>query len=106
MTPKQSYAHDAAGRSICAISDTSFGPHRCLPIKSPSIYHRVKWEALAAPKHFGGLGFVDTRSMNTVLLAKWIFKLDRGGNNMALEVVRRKYLEDKSFCSINFRKPD
>jgi hypothetical protein len=41
--------------------------------------------------------------MNTVLLAKWIFKLDRGGNNMALEVVRRK---DKSFCPINFRKLD
>ena len=66
ITPKQSHAHHAAGRSICVISDTSFGPHRCLPIKSPSIYHMVKWEALAAPKDFGGLGFVDTRAMNTV----------------------------------------
>jgi hypothetical protein len=36
--------------------------------------------------------------MNTVLLAKCIFKLDRGENSMALEVLRRKYLKDKSFC--------
>ena len=34
-------------------------------------YHMVKWEALATPKDFGGLGFVDTRAMNTVQLAKW-----------------------------------
>jgi hypothetical protein len=49
----------------------------------------VKWEAMASPKKFGGLGFIDTRVMNTVLLAKWIFKLDRGDKNMALEVLRK-----------------
>jgi hypothetical protein len=45
--PKQSYAHHSAGRSICVISDTSFGPHRR---SNPQ-------------KDFGGLDFVDTRSM-------------------------------------------
>jgi len=53
-------------------------------------YHMVKWEALAVPKDFGGLGFVDTRAMNTSLLAKWIFKLDKGEKSLALEVLRKK----------------
>jgi hypothetical protein len=61
-------------------------------------YHMIKWEALASPKEFGGLGFLDTRAMNTALLTKWIFKLDRGDKNLALEVLRRKYLGDNSFC--------
>jgi hypothetical protein len=66
-------------------------------------YHMVKWEAMASPKEFGGLVFIDTRVMNTMLLAKWIFKLDRGDKNMALEVLRKKYLKDKSFCQTKQR---
>ena len=61
-------------------------------------YHMIKWGALAVPKEFGGLGFVDTRTMNIVLLSKWTFKLDRGDKSMALDVLRKKYLNDKSFC--------
>lgn len=61
-------------------------------------YHMVKWEALAVPKEFGGLGFIDTRALNTSFLAKWIFKLDSGEKSLALEVLRKKYLNDKSFC--------
>lgn len=66
-------------------------------------YHMIKWETLAVPKEFGGLGFIDTRIMNTVLLAKWIFKLDRGENSMALVVLRKKYLRGRSFCQTNQR---
>lgn len=54
-------------------------------------YHMVKWEALAAPKNHGGLGFIDTKAMNIALLAKWIYKVDRGDNNLAVEVLRKKY---------------
>jgi len=35
-------------------------------------YHMIRWEALSTPKEFGGLGFLDTRAMNTALLAKWL----------------------------------
>jgi hypothetical protein len=63
----------------------------------------VKWEDMAPPKDFGGLGFIDTRAMNTVLLAKRIFKLDGGDNNLALEVLRKKYMKDKSFCQVKCR---
>jgi len=52
----------------------------------------VKWEALVTPKDFSGLGFADTRAMNTVLLAKCCYKLDRGEDNIALQVLRNKYL--------------
>jgi hypothetical protein len=58
----------------------------------------VKWEALATPKDFGGLGFADTRAMNTALLAKWCYKLDRGEDNIALQVLRNKYLKGQSIC--------
>lgn len=61
-------------------------------------YHMIKWNALAPPKEFGGLGFVDTRAMNIVLLARWIYKLDKGNESMALNVLRKKYLQGKSFC--------
>jgi len=40
-------------------------------------YHMIKWEALNRPKEFGGLGFLDVRSMNICLLSKWIDKLER-----------------------------
>ena len=66
-------------------------------------YHMVKWEALATPKDFGGLGFVDTRSMNTVLLAKWCYKLDRGDDNLAMQVLRNKYFQGQSVCQSKVR---
>lgn len=58
----------------------------------------VKWEALATSKDFGGLGFVDTRSMNIVLLAKWCYKMDRGDDNLSIQVLRNKYLQGQSVC--------
>jgi hypothetical protein len=38
----------------------------------------VKWEVMAKPKLYGGLGFTDTRLMNECFLSKWIVKLGRG----------------------------
>jgi hypothetical protein len=36
----------------------------------------VKWEVIAKPIEFGGLGFTDTRLMNQCLLSRWIVKLE------------------------------
>jgi hypothetical protein len=55
-------------------------------------YHMVKWEALCRPKDFGGLGFLDTRVMNKVLLCKWIFKLESGQKDPCCDLLRRKYM--------------
>lgn len=64
-------------------------------------YHMIKWDALAPPREFGGLGFVDTRAMNIVLLAKWIYKLDKGNESMALNVLRKKYLQGRVSARVN-----
>jgi hypothetical protein len=58
----------------------------------------IKWDALDKPKEFGGLGFIDTRAMNTTLLCKWIFRLESGENSMCMNLLRRKYLRGLGFC--------
>lgn len=63
-------------------------------------YHMVKWEAMSRPKDFGGLGFMDVRAMNDCLLAKWIDRLERGDNNMCIDLLRRKYLGQKSIFQL------
>lgn len=61
-------------------------------------FHMIKWEALDKPKEFGGLGFIDTRAMNTALLCKWIFRLESGEDSMCMRLLRKKYLGNLSFC--------
>lgn len=58
----------------------------------------IKWDALDKPKEFGGLGFIDTRAMNTTLLCKWTFRLESGDNSLCMELLRKKYLRGGGFC--------
>lgn len=60
-------------------------------------YHMVKWEDLAFPKDYGGLGFTETRRMNIALLAKWIMKIEFEDYSLCIELLRRKYLHDGGF---------
>ena len=60
----------------------------------------VKWEALAIPKDFGGLGFTDVRAMNICLVGKWINKLEIGTNNICCDLLRKKYLGEKSIFQL------
>ena len=57
---------------------------------------------MVVPKESGGLGFTDTWVMNTCLLVKWIFKLERGNRNMCYDMLRKKYLQEKSFFNCEF----
>nr|CAE04095.3 OSJNBa0096F01.4 [Oryza sativa Japonica Group] len=57
-------------------------------------YHMVKWEDMAFPKDFGGLGFTETRAMNIALLAKWIFKLESPDQSLCTSLLRNKYLQE------------
>jgi len=61
-------------------------------------FHMIKWDALDKPKEFGGLGFIDTKAMNTTLLCNWIFILESGENSMCMNLLRRKYLRGLGFC--------
>lgn len=58
---------------------------------------------LATPKPIGGLGFIDTRVMNQCLLAKWIYKLERGDNSPMCQLLRAKYLGEGGFYSSSSR---
>lgn len=60
-------------------------------------YHMIKWQAMATPKEFGGMGFTETRTMNICLLTKWIFKLENGDRSLCCDLLRAKYLKDGSF---------
>ena len=67
-------------------------------------YHMVKWEAMQRPKDYGGLGFIDVRIMNTCLLAKWIDRLERGDNTICGELLRKKYLGEKSIYQVHRKR--
>ena len=60
----------------------------------------VKWEALARPKEFGGMGFMDIRVMNICLLGKWVDRLERGDESVCVELLRKKYPGNKSIFQI------
>lgn len=60
-------------------------------------YHIVKWEDMAFPKDFSGLGFTETRKMNIALLAKWIIKIESDDKSLCIELLRRKYLVHGGF---------
>jgi hypothetical protein len=63
-------------------------------------YHMTKWQVMARPKRFGGLGFTNTRLMNECLLLRWIVKLERGDGDLCTTLVRKKYLGDKGFTCV------
>jgi hypothetical protein len=62
-------------------------------------YHMAKWDLMTTPKAAGGVGFTDTRAMNKCLLAKWIFKIERGDKTIRCNLLRQKYLGEKSIFS-------
>ena len=63
-------------------------------------YHMVKWEALARPKEWGGLGFLEVKTMNTCLLAKWLERLEVEEGSLCVELLRKKYLGNRSIFQI------
>jgi hypothetical protein len=69
------------------------GPHQ------KKKYHMARWEVMASPKNAGGAGFTDTRVKNTCLLGKWLIKLERGDNTLCCNLLRKKYLGEKSIYS-------
>jgi hypothetical protein len=62
-------------------------------------YHMAKWDVLMTPKEAGGLDFTNAKTLNECLLSKWIFKLERGDENICMNMLRKKYLGDKGFYS-------
>ena len=63
-------------------------------------YHMVKWEALAIPKEWGGLGFLEVKTMNICLLAKLLERLEVEEGSLCVELLRKKYLGNRSIFQI------
>jgi hypothetical protein len=66
-------------------------------------YHMASWDLLMRPKEAGGLGLTNTRVRNKCFLAKWIFKIENEVDTPCCNLLRRKYLRDKSFFSYKGR---
>ncbi|PVH64222.1 hypothetical protein PAHAL_2G217500 [Panicum hallii] len=48
----------------------------------------------------GGLDFTNAKTLNECLLSKWIFKLERGDENICMNMLRKKYLGDKGLQAV------
>lgn len=52
----------------------------------------VKWKIMCKPKDMGGLGILDTTTMNTSPLFKWLWKLlTTGPETLWLSILKAKY---------------
>jgi hypothetical protein len=54
-------------------------------------------------KKFGGLGFLDVRAMDVCLLATWIDRIERGDPSLCCELLRKKYLGQRSIFQVKNR---
>ena len=56
-------------------------------------YHMVRWEEVCRPKDQGGLGIINTKSMNVALMVKWIWRLltDPNPNALWIRLIHAKY---------------
>jgi hypothetical protein len=64
-------------------------------------YHMVDWPTVCKPKELGGLGILNTRLMNVVLMLKWIWKLYQNAEGLWADLIRAKYLRDRDLFAKN-----
>jgi hypothetical protein len=60
-------------------------------------YHMAKWEMVSRPKDQGGLGIINTKTMNESLLVKWIWKIQLQPDDLWYRILKAKYLGDNGF---------
>jgi hypothetical protein len=58
-------------------------------------YHMVDWATVCKPKKLGGLGVLNTKSMNITLMVKWIWKIYQGVEGLWVDLIRAKYPRDR-----------
>jgi hypothetical protein len=62
-------------------------------------YHMVDWATVCKPRAFGGLGILNTKSMNIALMVKWIWKIYQNAEGLWADLLRAKYLGDHDLFS-------
>lgn len=64
-------------------------------------YHMAKWLSISKPKAQGGLRILNTYLMNQCLITKWIWKLEKGSNELWYRLLKVKYLKKGGFFNSN-----
>ncbi|PON52721.1 hypothetical protein TorRG33x02_307640, partial [Trema orientale] len=57
------------------------------------------WDSLCSPKSVGGLGIRRTADVNRALMGKWGWGLLTNESSLCLQVLRNKYLHQRSFLN-------
>lgn len=57
----------------------------------------MKWEAVSRSKDFGGLGIINTKLINECLIAKWVWKLKKGSDDIWCRLLKAKYMPNGDF---------
>lgn len=60
-------------------------------------YHMAKWEMVARPKDQGGLGIIETKTMNECLIVKWIWKILSEPDELWFRILKAKYMRNCNF---------
>lgn len=64
-------------------------------------YHMVKWRDMCLPKEYGGLGILETRTMNDALLGKWGWRvLQSKEGDLCADLLKKKYMTSLALCSV------
>jgi hypothetical protein len=72
----------------------------------------VDWAAVCKPKEFGGLGILNTKSMNIALMLKWIWRFYQNDDDLWADLIHAKYLGERDVFArrsrrkaLNFGRP-
>lgn len=60
-------------------------------------YHMAKWIVVCMPKDQGGVGIINTYIMNQCLMTKWIWRIEKGSEDLWYRLIKAKYLKSGSF---------
>jgi hypothetical protein len=62
-------------------------------------YHMVDWATVCRPEEVGGLGILNTKVMNIVLMLKWVWKLYQKAEGLWADLIRAKYPGERDIFS-------
>uniref|UniRef100_A0A8I6YB20 Reverse transcriptase zinc-binding domain-containing protein n=1 Tax=Hordeum vulgare subsp. vulgare TaxID=112509 RepID=A0A8I6YB20_HORVV len=69
-------------------------------------YRLARWDIICRPKDQGGLGIENLEVKNRCLLSKWLFKLSVESEGMWLQILKNKYLQQKTLAQVTVRPGD
>lgn len=69
-------------------------------------YRLTKWDITCRPKEQWGLGIENLEVKNRCLLSKWLFRISVKTEGMWVQILRKKYLQNKTLAQVTARSSD